>query len=205
MDYIRGKFQHLVAEPSDINGHLMTLARYSSKCVSVLELGVRGCVSSWAFLLGLLYNNHPTKHLIMNDIKECNVDDILEKARAVGVQIEYNWCNDLNLDIGDTPIDMVFIDTWHVYGQLKRELAKYGKIARKFIVMHDTTVDEIDGETIRLGFDPIEQSKESGFPVDEILKGLRPAILEFLRENPNWVIEEKFAHNNGLTILKRIG
>ena len=47
---------------------------------------------------------------------------------------------------------MVFIDTWHVYGQLKRELERYKNESRKYLVMHDTTVDGIYGEEIRMGY-----------------------------------------------------
>ena len=35
---------------SDINEHLPTLHDYASKCESVLELGVRGVISSYAFI-----------------------------------------------------------------------------------------------------------------------------------------------------------
>lgn len=161
-------------------------------------------MSSWAFLVGLLHNNLPNKHLIMNDIDECDIQEILNKGRAMGVTMDYKWCNDLELEVENIPIDMVFIDTWHVYGQLKRELAKYSKVASKYIAMHDTTVDEFRGETLRCGLNAEEQSRATGIPVEEITKGLGPALSEFLRDNPNWVIEEKFSHNNGLTILKRL-
>ena len=40
--------------------------------------------------------------------------------------------------------------------------------------------------------------------VQEILKGLWPAVDEFLQNNPNWILHERFTNNNGLTILKRI-
>lgn len=69
--------------------------------------------------------------------------------------------------------------------------------------MHDTTVDEITGETIRCGWDAKKQSVESGFPVDEITKGLWPAVVEFLEQNPEWYLKERFTNNNGLTILAR--
>jgi hypothetical protein len=54
--------------------------------------------------------------------------------------------------------DLLFIDTWHVYGHLKRELAYWHSYAKKFIILHDTTVDEIYGETIRMRQNPVEQS-----------------------------------------------
>ena len=70
--------------------------------------------------------------------------------------------------------------------------------------MHDTTVDEWYGETIRCGWDANAQSIQSGFPVDEITKGLWPAIEEFLQNNDEWVLHERYTNNNGLTILKKI-
>jgi len=44
---INEKYNELCNTSSDINEHLKTLSNYASKCDSVLELGVRGCISSW--------------------------------------------------------------------------------------------------------------------------------------------------------------
>jgi hypothetical protein len=100
--------------------------------------------------------------------------------------------------------DMLFIDTWHVYGHLKRELSRWNSSVSKWIIMHDTTVDAIEGETIRCGYDAESQSKEHGYPIEEIKKGLWPAIVEFLEDHSEWVIEHRYTNNNGLTILKRV-
>ena len=70
--------------------------------------------------------------------------------------------------------------------------------------MHDTTVDEIYGETIRCNMNSQNQSKMTGIPVNEINKGLWPAIEEFLSFNRNWTIKERYTNNNGLTILEKI-
>lgn len=70
--------------------------------------------------------------------------------------------------------------------------------------MHDTTVDEWQGETIRFRKNAQEQSKTTGIPIDEINKGLWPAIEEFLENNKNWKIKERFTNNNGLTILEKL-
>ena len=118
------------------------------------------------------------------------------------VQIDYKWINDLELDVTES-VDMTFIDTWHVYGQLKRELAKFGKVTKKYIIMHDTTVDGIYGETIRMRMNAQEQSRQSGYPIEEIQCGLQKAITEFLEANPAWQVKEVYTNNNGLTILKR--
>jgi hypothetical protein len=32
-------------------------------------------------------------------------------------------------------VDMVFIDTFHVYGQLKRELEKFSKLAKYYFIL----------------------------------------------------------------------
>lgn len=191
-------------ESSDIMEHLTTLYKYSKECDSVFETGVRGCISSWAFLKGLLENKESTnkKVLFMNDINVCDVNELLLISKNFDIQVKYEWKNNLSLEF-DQNYDITFIDTWHIYGQLKRELDKFSKITNKYIIMHDTTVDEIYGETIRCGWDAVKQSKESGFPVEEIRKGLWPAVLEFLDNNPEWYIKDRYINNNGLTILAR--
>ena len=191
--------------PSDIYEHLPTLKKYASECKSVIELGVRKCVSSWALALGLLSNNSEKKVLYMNDINVCDTKYIENASASTNLKIITKWGNNLELEL-DEDVDLTFIDTWHVYGQLKRELAKFAPRTNKYIIMHDTTVDEWEGETKRNihKYDVQKQSVESGIPVEEILKGLWPAIEEFLLENKNWSLDAKYLNNNGLTILRRI-
>jgi len=187
----------------DIMEHLPTLYKYAKECDSIFETGVRGCVSSWAFLYGLLDGNKNKKILFMNDIDNCNVEDLVNVSEQFdNIHVKYEWKNNLLLDINET-YDITFIDTWHVYGQLKRELAKFSKITNKYIIMHDTTVDEIYGESIRMSMNIDAQSLSSGIPIDEIRKGLWPAIEEFLEANLEWYVKERFTNNNGLTILAR--
>lgn len=208
MNSLNQIFHSLSNNPSDINEHLPTLSRYASECNSVFETGVRGCVSSWAFVHGLLHNGSTdeNKILFMNDIDVCNINELLNVAEGLPICVKYEWKNNLELVLDQT-YDLTFIDTWHVYGQLKRELAKFAPMTNKYIIMHDTTVDEWEGETIRskfLGWDADEQSRISGIPVEEINKGLWPAVEEFLNTNPGWVLHERFYNNNGLTILRKV-
>ena len=201
---VEEKYQILSNTPSDIFEHLPTLRRYASECESVIEMGVRKCVSSWALALGILENGNSNKLLIMNDINTCNTEEIENATKECGLQIQTIWKNNLEIDI-EKDIDLTFIDTWHVYGQLKRELVRFGPKTKKYIIMHDTEIDGIRGETLRNihKYDPKEQSRVSGIPVNEILNGLQPAIDEFLSDNSDWVLHEKFTNNYGLTILKR--
>lgn len=205
MEIIKSNYEFLCNKPSDINQHLPTLFKYASQCESVVECGVRGCVSSWAFIHGLMNNNKPTKEILLNDIQPCDIRGVLYLSQQVETKIEvkYEWVNDLDL-ILDHPYDLLFIDTWHVYGQLKRELNKFSPFINKYIIMHDTTVDEIEGETVRNKWNSLHQSATTGIPEEEINDGLGRAIHEFLSSNPEWTLLEKWTNNNGLTVLERV-
>lgn len=204
MQNIANRYNRLCKQESDINEHLPTLYKYASQCESIIELGVRGVVSSYAFVYGLLNNNSSNKKILLNDIEQCNISRLLQLTNHLKIDIKYEWINDLDLEIKEN-YDLTFIDTWHVYGQLKRELEKFSKVTNKYIIMHDTTIDEIDGETIRRDdMNAEEQTLESGIPLNEINKGLKPAIDEFLENNSNWKIKEVFTNNNGLTVLEKV-
>ena len=203
------KYRELCSTPSDINEHLPTLFYYSSKCQSAIELGVRGVISTYAILYGLLLNSNNEKKLLLNDVQPCNISDIIEISNDLEVELNYQWISDLEMDINEN-YDLTFIDTFHVYGQLKRELDKFSKITNKYIIMHDTTVDEQFGEIIR--YHPNENSarneasrisKTTNIPQDELLIGLWPAIEDFLDANPEWSLCKRYFNNNGLTILEK--
>ena len=205
MQTILDNYRHHSESTGDINEHLPTLARYASECESIIELGVRGCISSWAFCKGLLDNNKPVKKMFLNDITVCDIESLLCAAKSpdVNIDVTYQWINDLLVDTSCLETDLTFIDTWHVYAQLKRELEKYSKITKKYIIMHDTEVDANYGETIRCGWNAEEQSRQTGYPVEEINRGVIPAVVEFLENNPEWTMHEHYKNNNGLTILQR--
>ena len=72
MEIIKEHFQLLCANRCpgknsvDIMEHLPTLYKYAKECDSAFETGVRGCVSSWAFTLGLLdgLTRHMSKEVV---------------------------------------------------------------------------------------------------------------------------------------------
>jgi deoxycytidine triphosphate deaminase len=148
--------------------------------------------------------NNAKKIIFLNDIHDCVIDEFKKIAETNSISVKYEWINNLELEfLPDETYDLTFIDTWHVYGQLKRELEKFSKITRKYIIMHDTTVDEWEGESIRCGFNIDAQVEFSGFPREEITRGLWPAVTEFLSMHPEWVLHERYTNNNGLTVLRR--
>jgi len=203
-EYIKNKYETLCHTKSDINEHLPILFKYASKCDSAIECGVRRCVSCWSLLHGVLSNDSKNKkRLFLNDIAPCDVTEIITNTPSSCITVDYMWCPDVDLKI-DGEYDLVFIDTWHVYGLLKRELNKFGKIIKKYIIMHDTTIDEIHSESVRNKHDIESKMRDFNYTYEEVTIGLGKAIDEFLKENPEWKLIEKLTNNNGLTVLERI-
>ena len=167
----------------------------------MVECGVRDVVSSYAFAYGLAGTPN-NKYMMVDPVKSVQIDPFLKLCSANGVNASFVHQSDLDCPLVTT--DLLFIDTWHIYGHLKRELRRWNSSVTKYIIMHDTTVDGRDGETIRLGKDAVLQSKESGIPIHEIRKGLWPAVTEFLAAHREWELELRLTNNNGLTILRRI-
>lgn len=63
--------------------------------------------------------------LWMNDIQECpTFPDINIAAEKIEVNVSFVRGDDLLVPLPN-PVDFTFIDTWHVFGQLKRELSRY--------------------------------------------------------------------------------
>jgi len=201
-DTVESRYIRECNRESDINEHLPVLYRYATECETIIECGVRKCVSSWALVHGLLNNGKEKKKILLNDIDKCDIHELLYRTANLPIEINYQWINNLELNI-TTNYDMIFIDTWHVYGHLKRELAKFAPVINKYIIMHDTTVDEFEGETIRERLNARAQAEISGYPLEEINCGIGKAITEFLEANSEWYVKERLTNNNGLTILER--
>jgi len=186
---------------SDINEHLPTLYRYATECEHITECGVRKVISSYAFANALRSKaNH--KLILVDLVRENNVDIFLEECNNEKVNATFYEESDLICPIEKT--DLLFIDTWHVYGHLKRELERWNTYANKYIILHDTTVDGEIGESVRMKFDIPRQIIESGLSREEIERGLWPAVEEFLAVHPEWKLKERYTNNNGLTVLERI-
>ncbi len=199
---IRLKYIESCRTSSDINEHLPTLARYASECSHVTECGVRNGVSSYAFAAALV--GRPSTKLVQVDPTSYpNVVAFGGESAAEGLEVVFHNQNDLECPM--EPTDLLFIDTWHVYGQLKRELARWHSVVAKYIILHDTTIDALKGETIRVGWNAEYQSRTTGIPVAEIRKGVWPAVEEFLAQHPEWTLRERYTNNNGLTVLQRNG
>jgi hypothetical protein len=199
-------FQNAKETPSNVNEHITVLADYSEKCTSVAELGVNEMISTWAFIKGLRFNKKKKKHIVCVDIagKPKQFDEISALAKKNKITMEF-----LEGDSGtvDLPrVDMLFIDTMHHYAQLMKELEKHHSRVKKYIVMHNTEVDSVYGEVVRMCYYyNVKQMQEKfGYSVKDMCKGLKPAIDDFVAKHPEWRVEKVFKNNNGMTILSRV-
>ena len=137
----------------DMVPHLATLSAYAAKSQVIVELGVRGCVSTWALLDGL-----PTDGQLVSV-------DIAEPTIPHAIAGDPRWTFLLGDDRdGETqaqlPIaDLVFIDTSHEYHHTLDELALAKRLDARLILLHDWNLPDVadavrgfvDRTTYRIG------------------------------------------------------
>lgn len=171
---------------TDINEHMHRLCELAEQCEHVTEFGIGR--STWAFMharpktlrsYDLLSRDQANKNYRGTDL------DLQERLSAqAGIDFRFEQADTRTLTI--EPTDLLFIDTFHVYEQLRCELERHAEKARKFIVMHDTETFGDKGE-------------------DGATPGLWGAVEEFLAVHPEWSIVERRTNNNGLSVLVRAG
>jgi hypothetical protein len=193
MELIHQKYQEKCSTISDINEHLPTLRKYAEECESIVEMGVRGIVSTWAFL------SAKPKKLISLDLYHPssfggNLDEVIQLSSENGIKFEFVEKSSLEYEMPNA--DLLFIDTWHDYLQLKKEMFRHHSKVNKYIILHDTTTFGYTDESF---YDEYGNSR----PETNLPKGLYPAVDEFLFTNKEWRLWEKKSNNNGLTILKK--
>lgn len=153
------------------------LRRFAAGCDHVTEMGVRGVVSSWAFLAARV------KRLVCYDIARTPNVDAFERLAKVVTNFSFHEADVLHVNIEET--DLLFIDTYHTYGQLRAELARHAPRVRKFLAFHDTVTFGEVGE-------------------DGKRPGIRQAIDELVAQG-KWAVLLERSNNNGLTVLRRVG
>ena len=170
--------------PSDINQLLPTLHKYAELCDSIIEMGVREVVSTWALLAAF------PKKMISYDLKRSpNIESAEKLAKDAGIDFQFFEQDVTEGGFEIEEVDLLFIDTWHSFEQLTKELSIHGNKAKKYLIFHDTE---------SFGYKDEEETNFKKQP-----QGLVKAIENFLEENPHWKEREKILINNGLTVLKR--
>lgn len=194
---------------SDIYQHIKTLRKYAEEegVYSIAEFGIRDTSHSTNGLVkglveGKLRDGKQRKYLGI-DISPIEYLYMREIAKIFDIDYTFEVANSATYKFKE-PVDLLFIDSFHIKGHLARELDVSHSFVNKYIIMHDTTIDEFTSEAIRCGMDIEKIEKETGYSTDEIIMGLWPAIEEFLEKHSEWKIKERYTNNNGLCILEKI-
>lgn len=172
---IEEKYKQLCDTPSDINENLPVLRKYAEKSETIVELGVRGIVSTWALLAG------KPKMLLSVDVEHPsifggNIWDVIDAADEQGTAFSFNQISSLEILLPEH--DMLFIDTIHTRDFLTQELARHAHLTKKYIAFHDTH--------------------------HAALPEMMECINDFLEKNPGWKMEEDCTNNGGLTVIARV-
>lgn len=171
-------YKQLCETPSDIHEHLPVLAELAKDCQHITEMGVRSCVSSWAFIEGMnggklisIDIKHPSFYIHQGG--DISFEKAVEVCKEKGIDFEFIEADTLKIKI--EPTDLLFIDTLHTGEQLKQELKLHANKAKKFIIFHDTVSC-----------------------ADELM----PVINDFLKQG-KWKVKAEYKNNNGLLCLSR--
>jgi GT2 family glycosyltransferase/tetratricopeptide (TPR) repeat protein len=172
-DSLEELYQAACRTPSDINEHCPRLHALAKECRHVTEMGTRTGVSTAALLFA-----RPQKLVCYDRVRFPQVDRLA--ALAGETEFVFHQTDVTQTEIEQT--DLLFIDTWHVYEQLREELRLHAGKVRRYIVLHDTTTFGEQGE-------------------GEGRRGLWPAIEEFLSQG-TFRLKERYENNHGLTVLE---
>jgi len=191
MSIIDIKYNQKKQTPSDINEHLETLYNYAKECDAIAEFGVFEVTSSYALAAAR------PKKLICVDIKSNNfIENFINECQIEGINLEFYESSTLNFLLEE--VDLLFIDTLHAYSQLIQELRLHHTKVKKYIILHDTVSFANNDEINYTGLLNDRNINEQG------KRGLLPAVEDFIKENPHWIIVQSFPYNNGLMVLKNI-
>ena len=103
--------------PSDINEHMEVLKGLADEVAHVTEMGTRTGVSTRAFLASDVTLRAYDLFL------DGRCQELFQLAKQEGKDAEYIEANVLDVELEET--DLLFIDTWLCYEQLRLELRRY--------------------------------------------------------------------------------
>lgn len=166
---IEDKYQELLKTPSDVNENFPMIRESIAAGDFVVELGVRNCISTWALLA-----NKP-KMLISIDVIQPDEKILTEVGKAAEAEgIEFFFAKGDSTQVLIEDIDVLFIDTLHLYSHIVKELWRHSGKVKKRIIFHDWKIPEV-----------------------------RSCIQDFLY-NTDWELEKTSMGSNGLAVCKRV-
>ena len=145
MNILEQNYNLALQRSPDICEHIPTLKRYALECEHITEIGVRAVNSTWGLLAG------KPKKMISYDLyfagppmfPDADIASVFEAAREEG--IVYGFIQESSLTANIEPTDLLFLDTWHVYEQLSRELLFHADKVKQYItnVPTSTIIGEV--------------------------------------------------------------
>lgn len=175
---LKERYETLCATPSDINEHLPTFVAAVEEldAKKVIELGVRYGVSTIAWMYGLQTTEG---HLWSVDCSfpvpanphstvGCDNVNLLDPQGLLGVNDQWSfllgydtWPETLNM-LPKKDVDIIFIDTNHVYEETLVELDLYYPRVRKGgrIYLHDTAIETTGNATTEQPPFPVRTAME---------------------------------------------
>ena len=176
MDFEK-EYQDACARDTDMHEHLPWISELVADCKHTTELGVGHAQSTRGFL------RHDNEHHSYEFQPYDTTIEYFKNAKNAGRNVTLHISDTRTIEIAET--DVMLVDSYHSYEQVKTELELHANKVRKYILFHDTST-----------FGDRGQGGEAG---------VWPAIEEFLDKNTNWVLVERRTNNNGMTLIKRIG
>lgn len=163
---------------NDIWEHMGTLRKYAEKVATICEIGTRTGNSTVAFLAGLSAGATAERRGAMRSF------DIADQQFTPPPLTNCDWAfvrADSHAEDFRVPrCELLFIDGCHKYESVKKDL-KQAERCWLYLILHDTC-----------------EKRDATYG-----DGVVQAMNEFLKENPEWAIIERFDNCNGLTVLGR--
>ena len=199
-DILMKEYREFSMMKTEINEHLPTLYALAKEVDSIVEFGVCHGKSTRALLAS------GTKLRSYDVWIEPKVLQLFEYSKSIGNDVEYIKQNSIKVEIDEC--DMLFIDSWHHYYQLRKELKLHASKVKKYLVFHDTVSCGSSGENWKSWGNGSQIEYETlckDLDTDEIDNiGINNAIFEFLSEHPEWRVKKHYKNNNGLTVLEKV-
>ena len=169
--------------------HMMRIRELAKECGDCAEIGIRRGSSTIAILAGC------TGTLVSFDIEPYPQHSAIKEAAGAKWRPNYVPSEKGSL-IG--PVDLMCIDGFHNYPQVKMELDRFADQVKRVLVFHDTVSCGTVG-------DGIANPKVHQAPHLSDKRGIRMAIDELMIRDPSWFIEAHYPDNSGLLVLRRKG
>lgn len=180
----------------------------------VTELTRRCGLVSWASARALLHSlmvpcgraeaaMTTVRRLVTVDMERSDTRTLVADACAsTGISVETRTGDTAQTTIEET--DVLIIDSWRVCAHLRRELAHHSDKVRRCIIIAGTAIDGDRGETVRRNGDPTTEARRFAYKVDEVRKGVWPAIRDLVATSESeWGIVRCNTEHDGFVVIVR--